>query len=79
MIPTELDERPSASATVTGLLQELPAYYEPHFEMAADSTTFHAEAESNSSHVQRANSQSPSTVEGTTTIVSAGAEVMRAG
>jgi hypothetical protein len=78
MMPSELDEHPSASATVTSPHQELPAYYEPHFEMAADSMTFHAEAEDNSSLVQRANSQSPSTAGGATSSMGPGVEVMRA-
>jgi hypothetical protein len=80
MMPAELDEHSSASATVTSPHQELPAYYEPHFEMAADSTAFHAEAEDSSSHIQRANSQSPSTI-GVATIstgVGAGLDIMRA-
>jgi hypothetical protein len=49
--------------------------------MAADSTTFHPEAEDNSSHVQRANSQFPSTVGGAKEILTgagAGVGVMRA-
>jgi hypothetical protein len=54
LTPAELDQHPSANATqplylsgsVTTPQQELPAYYKPHFEMAADvTTTIHAETE----------------------------------
>ena len=61
-MPAELDQHPSANATqppylsgsVTVPKQELLAYYNPHFEMAADVTaTIHAETESNGDQAPR--------------------------
>ncbi|KAH6713446.1 hypothetical protein BKA61DRAFT_74903 [Leptodontidium sp. MPI-SDFR-AT-0119] len=83
-IPAELSQ--DTSATVTSPHQELPTYYAPHFEMAADTPNanmLQAQAEpSNNSYqtdIQRAASVSPSTISGAARdAVGAGVEVMRA-
>jgi hypothetical protein len=75
-----------ASATVTSPHQELPAYYAPHFEMAAETPNANmlqaqARPSNNNYHadIQRAASVSPSTVSGVTRdTTGAGVEVMRA-
>jgi len=82
-MPAELSQ--DTSATVTSPHQELPTYYVPHFEMAAETPNanmLQAQAEpSNSYHtdIQRAASVSPSTVSGAARdATGAGVEVMRA-
>lgn len=85
-MPAELSQ--DTSATVTSPHQELPAYYTPHFEMAAETPKANmlqaqaqAEPPNNSYHtnIQRNASVSPSTVSGAVRdAIGAGVEVMPA-
>jgi hypothetical protein len=81
-IPAELYHHPDASANQPPYLsgsvisphQELPAYYVPH-EMAAD-TPEQLRSENDNSHVERSDSQYPSTSrDATSTTISTGTRV----
>jgi hypothetical protein len=85
-MPAELSQ--DTSATVTSPHQELPTYYMPHFEMAAETPNVNmlqaqaqVEPPTNSYHtdIQRAASLSPSTVSGAARdAIGGGVEVMPA-
>jgi hypothetical protein len=82
-MPAELSH--DTSATVTSPHQELPTYYTPHFEMAAETSNanmLQAQGQAEPSYhtdIQRAASASPSTVGGAAkeAAIGAGVEVMR--